>query len=232
MNDTEDIKFGDKRYLEGYKLILTHAVDLMKSADILAGKKKYGIANSIMIIAAEELIKSYFTIMMYLDPDSITNEFEYSFKFHKFKLESIKGMKEWGDYFKIIGVQLYGPLLSLPKGTSAAEIEKVKNASFNRTIKSLKSKKRKKRIKTENEWWVNAQSKKEMGMYVNKKDMQWKIPREIKKPDYIQTKGYVTEFYGVVKMMGKLFEMPEEIFFQFVKSGREFSKKIGEKTTK
>lgn len=222
MKDPNSVEFGDKKFLEGYRFMIEHAQSLIKSAELLADNKLFGLATSVMIIAAEETVKAYFTFGKYADPDSVTeDEFENSFKYHSFKFKNIKGMKEWGEYFKVLFEEFYMPILLLSEGTSKAKTKKIRQVAFNKAIERLKDSTRKENVNKEKEWWNRAQTIKETGLYVNKTATGWILPSKIAEKDYKETKRYVLEFYEVVEA-SKLYLIDANI--EILKKVRELTK--------
>jgi len=80
-------------YKDGYKHTLNNSIRLFDSAVLLAEKKKYySVANSLLILSAEEAIKAFSLFHSYLFPNPPIENFEQLFFKHQFKHELTKSI--------------------------------------------------------------------------------------------------------------------------------------------
>jgi AbiV family abortive infection protein len=80
-------------YKEGYKHTLNNSKRLFDSAVLLAEEKHYySIANSLLILSAEEAVKAFSLFHSYLFPNLLIENFEQLFFKHPFKHELAKSI--------------------------------------------------------------------------------------------------------------------------------------------
>src|SRR5688572_30259588 len=80
-------------YLDGFKITLGNAKRLFAAAEALENTKEYPIANSLLVLSAEESMKAFAVLTQYLFPDKKFSSSDKVFRDHQHKLEAIAGLK-------------------------------------------------------------------------------------------------------------------------------------------
>ena len=157
-----------------------------QAAKELASKELYGIANSHLILGAEEAFKSLLFFMR-LENDSPDIKIDYLFKDHNQRHKVIKehyaAFKSFTDIylstFIETGKKKFRHLLDSSDLEQSLEKRKKFFEEFGET-----------RI---NEWWNNANQKKNQGFYIDFRDNNWIKPTQITEEDYLDSYNLVSE---------------------------------------
>jgi AbiV family abortive infection protein len=191
-------------WIKGFRLIFENAQRLYKAAEVLEEKKEYPIANSLLILAAEEAVKAYIVITQHFFPGGTVERFDEFFEQHKTKLDAIRGITGYYTMFKKFDELLYRPRIEAA-GKSDEEFESVKKESFQNIKSWLQAQvdsKAKSELSVQAGWWRQAKDMREKGFYVSLfNNVRWESPAVITKKKYIQTKEYVSGFMSLVEQM-------------------------------
>ena len=167
-------------FFEGYKLALKNAKELLKSAKLVAENKNYGIANSLLVLAAEERIKAFEFLKRSMG--AVGNQTIPLYK-HKEKhkyIWNIRHIKYWSDEF----------------GEIFAKV--ILRKYFKKAPRKLS---KQKKVLSKNEirqWYNKADSKKKLGFYVDKKEGKWNIPSQIKKTEFDKSVLIVRDTFKII----------------------------------
>lgn len=194
----------DSNYKKGYLLALENARNLFSSAEVIAEKNQYGLAISLLVLSAEESVKSYTIITQDFFPEKKIENYDKAFENHKFKLEAIRSLVGyskiigkmndliWGDVIKNIDE----PIDELAKIKSEGVKKAVEWLNYQSTPESKSS-----QLSIENEWWRQAKALKEDGFYVRSSGKGWHTPANSKKEQYLKTRKYVSKFIDGVEIL-------------------------------
>lgn len=190
-----------KTYTEGFVLSFENAKRLFKTAELLEALKEFAIANSLLILSAEEAMKSFSVLTRHDFPENILEDVEKSFEGHKHKLETMRTlvalsqvMQQMADFMPATENKL--------AGKSKKEIEQLEGEGVDAVKKWLNSAKDKRGdLSQEDEWWKHAKTMKEKGFYVGFSKGKWSSPESIKKPTYLKTKKYVGDFLAQMELL-------------------------------
>jgi len=189
-------------YEEGFRLAFENAKRLFKAAEALEKEKEFPIANSLLILAAEEGIKAYTILIKYFLPDKNLEMFKSVFEDHTFKLNVLRGFVLWIELMKKFIEYYYLPALqNLDKPYK--EVKKLKSKYIANFVNWAKKDQRDKKngLLKQLNWWKHAKAMKENGFYVRHNKGKWFVPTAIKKTHYLRTKKYVEANFQILEYL-------------------------------
>lgn len=192
-------------YIKGFRLTFENAKRLFNAAKILETKSEFAIANSLLVLSAEEGIKAYIAFIQHLFPEKKHDNFDIFFKDHKHKLKTIRSITVFSQIFKEY-IELYIHPIIENTINSKEDIQEFKKKSFQNFLDWLKHEAEAggTDLSKQNNWWKHATTMKENGFYVSFNNGHWKTPRATKKEQYLKTKKYVREFLEPIEVLNKL----------------------------
>jgi AbiV family abortive infection protein len=195
-------------YITGFKLIFENAKRLYNAAEILAEKKEYAIANSLLVLCAEEAMKAHTVITQHFFPQEILDSFNKNFEDHKTKLESIRGIIMFLQLTNKMHEFIYDPLIENAINHKKEDIKRIKAEGIQKFVDWTNNIVDAKNtdLDEENNWWKQANTLKQNGFYVglNKGNKQWIVPTSITKNRYVKTHKYVSNFLQQIEVIYNL----------------------------
>jgi AbiV family abortive infection protein len=193
--------------MKGFRLTYENAKRLFNIAETLEHNKEFPIANSLLILSAEEGMKAYIVLTQHFFPERILDDFDRHFEDHKTKLDSIRstsGISHIMSKFKELHLD---PILENfidPKEDHQIVKERSEQNFLDWVNKEAESDNTD--IAKENNWWRQANTMKQNGIYVgfNKGNKQWTLPSSINKAQYLKTKKYVDNFLKQIEVLYNL----------------------------
>lgn len=220
-------------FFEGYKLALENAQNHLAVAEASVSIS-IGIANSHLILASEEAIKSAMLFQLSFDKDTLEEaqaDIDKYFSSHKHKHEAIRGLEFFGGLMSNMLELRFSPFKDIdPQTITDEEFKQKKDEGFDNIIQWLESLLEDKSIfDTNQDWWKQADSQKNRGFYISllKKKGQWDGPFSITKKQYNKGKKIVTEFVSRISEIKDFFDNPE-----MVKIYKEMKKEVFQKKKK
>lgn len=206
---------------KAYIALLDNAQEHLSSAKLLAEKKKYGHAVTLIVLSTEEMVKA---VILYFDS-------------YEMGIRKVKGAKRFFSEHKIrhffalmfqIMTSAIRPLLAvfnkLKEELHNPEVEieltgEIENAIFEKDQEKIK--KAYSYLNDVMDWWEEADKHKQKGLYVDYKNGLI-TPREFVKGDYDKAL-FVAEMFHTdsVLMINHFEKQPEEEKIQVVKDSRE-----------
>jgi AbiV family abortive infection protein len=164
----------------------------------IADKKLFGIANSLMILCSEELVKSLTFIFKYNEMD-LPDNIKSLFTDHAPKHNIIREL-----YPLCLA---YVELVSLDFVVKEYHFYRTNNdpipseVDIEKRLTEIQEKRYvKEEVKKINKWWNKANEQKNKGLYVSYKNGKWESPNDITEIDYKITNGYIDNIFFVVEM--------------------------------
>lgn len=184
--------------IEGCKLAFENAERLFKAATTLAESGEYPIANSLLILAAEEASKAAsikLSAMFKMD----AKMFRDIFKKHEVKIDMIKAQTGMSELMSQMFEIELGPLLNHVKNG-----EEMTNETFTRLAKEGRENYINKIINDgftleETDWWETVSIVKQEGFYLWYNGGKWKSPTSITEEQYKKTFTNVTNYFDRAK---------------------------------
>lgn len=191
-------------YMKGFRLTFENAKRLFVAAEVLEKTKEFAIANSLLVLSAEEGMKAYTVLTQHHFPEKILEDFDKSFQDHKHKLETIRSLTSISQIMQKFYELITEPIIeNIEK--SVEEISKVKSQGVKDTVKWLESQidsnGKETDMAKQNRWWKQAKTLKENGFYVGFNKGQWITPSSTKKQNYLITKEYVGDFIEQLEVL-------------------------------
>lgn len=184
-------------YLKGSKLAYENAKRLFTSAEHLASVGEFPVANSLLVLSAEEAIKSLSILNHYLLPGEEQLDLKLMFEDHKYKINTVRSLIVFGRMSRMMMDLYYLPVYNALRD-DAGDISEIKSKSFDTLMNWLRNEAKGKNtdLSIENKWWISAKAEKESGLYVgfNDKNSKWQSPSIITQKRYLKSKRYVEPF--------------------------------------
>lgn len=202
-------------YLNGYRLAIENAKKHFEIAELIVKNGiSFGIANSHLILASEETVKAGMLFSLHHDPEMKVDDFDEYFSNHKHKHKTIISIEFMFSFMDDIIKMVSKPARDRynAKGgyLNAEEYKKSMDEGIENLITHLdKILIGVNGIKTNEEWWQQANAKKNLGFYVhlNKSSLKWETPATVSEVEYQNVKK-------IVENLMKDFVSLEEIFSQ------------------
>lgn len=179
--------------LDGAKQCAENANDLYTGGIELSKSKKYGAANSLLILAAEEYVKAGVLIIGFC---GFTPDFkvEQIFVHHNAKHKQAKKM------FPVLRfVSTLSKLVKIKEIKSSNRLHTIFQKAL--AVLSLFVNSKEKKFVT---WWNKADNQKNIGLYVDYRQSKWQLPSQIEEADFMKTKSMVEPFVTAFKFIDKL----------------------------
>lgn len=201
-------------YYEGFKLCIENALNHIEVAE-LSKSISFGIAHAHIVLASEEALKATMLFSIHYDMDMLEEftDFDKYFSDHKHKHENIRNLELTMLFMeKMLSIRLKPFLDSKIKPVSLKEAKrKIKVGTDNQIqwLKDLVDKtKPEVQLKTNDDWWRQAEDHKKKGFYVDilKKQKAWSGPHNCNEEKYNIGKKVAESFISKAKDI--------EIFFQ------------------
>lgn len=180
----EELKLLNKsKLLDGIKNCSSNAYDLYQGGVALGELKKYGVANSLMILATEEYIKASVLLATYCN---VELNFNVRPIFYKHPEKHLRG-KELMPVINFLSASL--KVFGMVKNSCSSSLK-----SFLMDVRGFLSVFSKyDKIKFES-WWDSLNSQKNNGLYVDFKNNEWHTPSSIGLEKFQFTKEVVSSF--------------------------------------
>lgn len=194
-----------KHFDDGATLAYESAMRLYNSACLLADNKIYPVANSLLILAAEEASKAFVIKIQGTNPTDLDDTFKKSFEDHKTKIEMIRGTVFFSTLLKKVFQFEMEPLLAdaqkEPDFDKRIElISHYRKKGFDDLVNWLKTEKTSKNdMSAELEWWKHAKVLKENGFYLGVSNNKWLSPSKITKTAFNKSLKFVQSYLDYVK---------------------------------
>lgn len=204
-----------KEILIGVRYGLNNFLDLYNSALILNKNKKFGIANSLLILSIEELIKAFTLFAMLIAKSEDRIRFKAVFEYNNTDEDNRslhKKRHEIAKYLKLILSQVnIKKFIGASSNPPQSEIYKIMDKEIDtEQIKNIAS------MNFFSKWFDKANETKNNGIYVgyNKK---WYFPQFIEEKDFIksldETKYLI---YVLANSLDNILSMPYSDLIQFI----------------
>jgi len=199
-------------YLNGFRLTFENAKRLFKAAEYLEERKEFPIANSLLVLSAEEGVKAYILLIKHLFPKVKFDLFYKFFRDHDLKLNTIQNLVLFFFIFQKIDELFYQPMIAT-NGLTEVEILMTRQLSFQNLIEQLSKEANTNNTDLDKElnWWENAKNLKEKGFYVEFNEGIWASPNILNEEKYIETKRYVSSFFIKIEKLKDLNYEDEEV---------------------
>lgn len=213
MKNRDFNQFDTTMLLTGLKICSENAKRHFIAANATAASDLFGIANSHLILCAEESIKALLFFVRLLDRSGeiiVEDIYKDHAKKHVLAREVYESWQHLIPSFK-------GTIASI-----VPELEKIKNLSEEELAKFVNKHlienlfQRMEGIsddekKQQRKWWKKANNKKNQGFYVDFDNGKWSSPVEVKKEDYSESLSLVERFYQPIQVISKYNEDDIEI---------------------
>jgi AbiV family abortive infection protein len=190
-------------FATGAQLAFENSLSLFEAAVILEQQKKYPIANSLLVLAAEEASKAYVIRARDVILKDGDETFNGVFKSHDIKIDFIRGHRFLSIFFnKMLELELEPLIRAKVSGEDITPeaFTKTRKEGFQQLLKWLKDETYEKTdLNKELGWWRNVKDEKERGFYVGFKRSKWTSPNNISRKHYLNTKRYVSNYISIVK---------------------------------
>jgi len=217
----ENIKsLPDKVIFEGIKHCFNNSSDLFSSALALKRNKKYNTATSLLILSIEELMSSLVLFyILILDPDK-RDKFRYFFNstdIHKCKHDFALFMNEYLKMLNINKIIKSNVEINDPRDLSAFLSKKIE---LQKVLKKVETEK-----KTFNNWFLQANEKKNAGLYVVYND-KWHLPQRINEKVFLkalkETKSVRDKVSILLKVLISIEDKDFDNIFNFMKQAMTY----------
>jgi len=213
----------DDIYVQGFKLSVENAKRLFNAAEALAKTKEYPIANSLLILSAEEAAKGFYFFLQHFYPDMVEKKsLEKVFKDHDFKLEAIRQISTMGILMEAMSNILYVPVIkAIIKDKPDKEISQIKEDRVpNMKNWFEEAMKAKSHLSQTDKWWTHTEKLKEKGFYVELHRDKWSSPViNVKKNTYTTSKKYVEQ---IIKRIEPIYnDFGSDFMNEHIKEGKK-----------
>lgn len=218
-------------YLLGYELALKNSTNHFEAAELIAKNISFGIANSHLVLAAEEAVKAIQLLIIHYYPESKSEDLNKMFSNHKYKHETIRSAEAFGFLIEGLMKHICDPILSLLQlndKPSTYQIKKSRRAGIDSSIEWMKRLvEGVEKSDFNDDWWKQADYNKNKGFYVNinNKNSKWETPEQISEKFYQKSNKIVASFIQKAKMLKELFT-DDEIKEFYITSMKELDKSI------
>lgn len=202
-------------FKEGYELTLKNSEGLFKISELAAQQNEFGIACSLNILAAEEALKASFLITQHYHPGQKVNDIDEIFRNHKIKHKHLKAfvhLKTVLNERTKKNLALFEPHLKTLENRSK-EGKLANKALYDSLKKDIEW--FKKQLKNDFDddaminWLTQANTDKNLGFYVDKKDDVWTNPQVITKSKFLKEREYTNAIFQLVKGFEETFQRSE-----------------------
>lgn len=212
---------------KGAKISLNNALNHFEAGEILAGKEKFGLATSHIILAGEECAKSMILMVKYNKPrwnssdvpdviKQTLEKYDYQkvFSRHKPK-QDLASFFSFMAHFIVetypIPISVIDDIMFEERELTKEEINEIEQIRDKR-ISMIKKWRQKGELpdlglKEISNWWRKANSSKNNGFYVGIENEKWKKPQDFTKEDYDKAYNYVS---GIIAFMDRSIELQKE----------------------
>jgi AbiV family abortive infection protein len=188
----EEIKKLNQRYyrinkleiFKGIQMSAENASDQFALALQSAETKRKGLANSLLVLAAEESIKCFILLAVYFD---IQVEFEMNPIFSKHSLKHVRG-KELNDFVRSLSI-IFG-LLSTKRNETGDALIGILELVFGGSDDAA--------------WWDQANNAKNQGLYVDYADNHFVSPKQTLDSNFETSEKIVGRFVRLVDKVKSL----------------------------
>ena len=184
----------------GYELAILNANNHIKVAELTSKEICYGIANSHLVLAAEEAIKAYMIFTRAYDPTFEIKDFDKFFENHKHKHHAISELSYQHVFWtKILEIST-NPFYELLKKDdfSTDDVINAKDKGVDNLIEWLETIPE---IDHDEQWWNEANNNKNRGFYINKNNNTWQSPNDITEQQYNESYKIVRSIVDIVNKL-------------------------------
>lgn len=185
MEDAVFQRLSKEQLFEGFTLCRENAKQHIRCAELIFEKQIYGIANSHLILGAEEAIKATLLLARYLNVDSQIESITPYFRSHGAKHKKGKEMDE--------GYKAIVPIINALKAILSRDVLSI----IQNVLKLINP-------HTSAGWWGRANDQKNRGFYVDYTGGKWILPTHFSSEDYLDSKKVVQEIFDVLKLTESL----------------------------
>ena len=205
------LKEKDPFYKEGYILSLQNAKGLKDISCKAAELGNYGLACSLNILAAEEVVKGYFLIVQYHNPNGTIINFNKIFSSHPVKHKELGYIIKTDE--KIYNQTKEFLFLVEPALNHFAQMPEAYKIRNKELLESLKDDYNWMKKMTEIKlnfgkilpWLENANKEKNAGLYVDKQNNAWVSPNDILESKFIEEQAYTDALINYVPKIDEMF---------------------------
>lgn len=208
MTNREFNKLTVDELLLGLKLCAKNAERHFDSALTLSDKNYYGIANSHLILSAEEAVKGLLFLIKILHKKDFV-DIEPIYKDHKQKHYVAKGIYDsWKHLMDSYAEAIMTALQNIDK-LYDKDLETVARATTQLVEENLKYRmtfnndEERKRIK---KWWNKANDKKNQGFYIDYNNKKWILSGDLTESEFLESKEIVGKIISPILLMAELKE--------------------------
>lgn len=181
-------------YKKGFEYAFNNTKAHFNAAELLASNINYGLANSHLILAAEEAVKAYIIFTKHYDSELEIPDFNKYFENHKHKHNTIRDMTFFFSLLMQMSMISIKPTLRLLKKNKKNISEKELKEKFEKGIDNLIDYLNSvPKIDNNEQWWNEANNNKNRGFYVNIINNSWQSPNQITEQDYYKSLKIVQE---------------------------------------
>lgn len=201
----------------GAELAFHNAESLLDSASLLGKKKKFGLANSLAILSAEEAIKAYVltihSILPVLSQDLLCD----TFSNHKTKHSAWMAMQMMMAYLELF----YNTISKFKEKEERENIKPgtLRNEAISEICETLKNctKEVPGVIDEAKAWYDSANTRKNRGLYVDRFDDQWVAPNEIDEEEFTRSKKNAKNFLKMLEeIKNEDLEKLQQVYEQYI----------------
>lgn len=190
MDDKTFNGLSQKELFDGFLSCRKSAEDHRACARLMAEKEVYGLANSHLILGAEEAIKAIIILFKYTGSDLGLVSVKPFFSSHKAKHD--QGLKMMLDVIKVRG--LPDILIFLNKAVKVIR-KKVTPLEALQNLRPLI-----RPLDKMDEWWRDANERKNDGFYVGHYQGRWQKPTMITKAGYEESEMHTTHIFELLDL--------------------------------
>ncbi|HBF89352.1 MAG TPA: hypothetical protein DDX39_11990 [Bacteroidales bacterium] len=193
--DTSDKKLGAEYALENAK-------KQFEAAELIAEKKNYGLACSLMVLSAEEALKAFALFGDDFLPDYSGIDFTELFSSHNYKLNLIRSAIGLRTIVQTLNKNINEPVIeNIEKPID--EIIEIRSKGIDNFVNWVENEisSKKTELSSQLGWWKQAEALKEDGFYIKYNNQGWHSPLKIKRARYDKTKKYVKDFIDMIVLI-------------------------------
>jgi AbiV family abortive infection protein len=201
--------------LEGSKLCFKNAKVHFECANKVADAGHFGIANSLLILAAEESIKGMILAAVYFNV-SLPFEIDLFFRLHKVKHQQAEEMQPFLGDMQLLSEALAGILEQRASSQWGLKVDVGLVLTFFSVINRFFGKER----SEVNNFWKKANGAKNRGFYIDIQNGRWIDPVIITESDFHESLKEIQPYLTIAKFVEQL--QPDDYKeFDFRNSGQE-----------
>lgn len=187
-------KLTREELVKGSDLALENAIKLLESADLVSSKEVYGHANSLVILALEEAIKSFVLYVYAVIPLQQKNLLCDVFSKHKTKHQVWAFIEMLNEMFSMLMEIVYK--YKRLEANNIVKTDECGSLCVNEITNNLKQwcTEPVNSLEKIRDWYMEANQWKNIGLYVDYIDQNWVNPLDTSKSKYVESRCHVEKF--------------------------------------